>query len=232
MNEKEFPVYRVSFGRRLLRIILRAVFKPIFRLLFRFEITGKENVPYGQPYMIASNHVSIFEPPFLMAFWPEFPEAIAGHDVWDRPGQAFFVKGYGAFPVKRGEYDREVIEKMLAVLRGGRPLLIYPEGGRSHTPQMRRALPGVSYLVDKAQVPILPVGFIGTRDDLLKDVFRFKRNLIQIKIGKPFELPPITERGEERRIARQRNSDLVMLKIGELLPDEYHGEYKGKISVK
>jgi len=192
-------------------------------------LIGEENIPVGQPYLLASNHVSLLEPPLLLAFWPEKPEALAGHDVWDRPGQGILVKGWGAIPVKRGEYDRNVIEKMLAVLQDGRPLMIFPEGGRSHEPKLRRAQPGVAYLVNKAQVSVLPVAVIGTQDELLKDMFRFKRNLIQVKIGKPFQLPPITERGEARREARQRNADQVMLEIGKLLPSSYHGVYEGEV---
>lgn len=230
MGKEENSSYRVPFGVWILRVILRGLFRPLFRLLFRVEMIGKENIPLGEPYLLASNHVSLFEPPLLLAFWPEMPEAIAGHDVWDRPGQGLLVQGYGAIPVKRGEYDREVIERMLAVLKGGRPLLIFPEGGRSHSPEMQRAQPGVAYLVNKADVPVLPVAVIGTRDDLLKDVLRFKRSHIQIKIGKPFRLPPITSRGEARREQRQLNSDLVMLKIGEMLPPSYYGVYEDQLS--
>jgi 1-acyl-sn-glycerol-3-phosphate acyltransferase len=212
-----------------MRVILRAIFRPIFRLFFRIKIEGKENIPMGQPYLLACNHVSLLEPPMLLSFWPEKPEALAGHDVWDRPGQGILVKGWGAIPVKRGEYDRIVIDKMVAVLRSGRPLMIYPEGGRSHEPKMRRAWPGVAYLVDKADVPVLPVAVIGTSDELLKDLFKFNRNLIRIKIGEPFRLPPITEKGEARRQARQRNADMVMHEIGKLLPASYHGVYEGEI---
>lgn len=215
----------VMFRRKLLRFF----FRPLFRLLFRVRITGKENIPFGQPYMIASNHISIFEPPFILAFWPEIPEAVAGHDVWERTGQGLLVKWYGALPVHRGEYDREIIRNMLAALRSGHPLLIFPEGGRSHTPGMRRALPGVAYVVEKAGVPVLPIAIVGTRDDSLKQVFHGKRPKFEIRIGKPFTTSPITENGEARREARQRNSDEVMLKIAALLPEEYHGVYQGQV---
>lgn len=229
MSDLREPEYKVPALLWLRRVFLRRLFRPIFHLFFRIEIVGKENIPLKQPYILASNHVSLLEPPLLLGFWPEMPEAIAGHDVWDRPGQGFLVKGYGAIPVKRGEYDRVVIDKMVSFLRSGRPLLIFPEGGRSHEPGMRRAHPGVAYLVDRAKVPVLPVALVGTRDELLKEMFNFKRPLIQIRIGKAFTLPPITEKGEARRQARQRNSDEVMLHIGKLLPLSYHGVYAGKV---
>ena len=227
MSDNSKHTYRVPVWRWGLRVLLRMVFRPIFRLFFRIRITGKQNIPRGQVYMLACNHVSLFEPPLLLSFWPEMPEALAGHDVWDRPGQGMLVKGWGAIPVKRGEYDRIVIDKMLGALQTGRPLLIFPEGGRSHEPRLRRALPGVAYLVNKADVPVLPIAVIGSHDDLFKDLFRFTRPTIEIKIGEAFRMPQITERGEARRQARQRNADEVMLKIAALLPESYHGVYEG-----
>jgi 1-acyl-sn-glycerol-3-phosphate acyltransferase len=224
--------FRVSAGVKFKRWLLRFIFRPIFRLLFRIRITGQENVPRGSAYIIAANHISLFEPPLLLAFWPELPEVVAGHDVWDRPGQNILVKGYGALPVHRGEYDRYVIESMLAVLQSGRPLLIFPEGGRSHELGMRRALPGVAYLVDKAQTPVLPVAITGTRDDLLKGLLRLKRNRLEIRIGEPFRLAPIEAKGEARREARQTNADEVMLRIAAMLPEEYHGVYAGQVPVQ
>jgi len=221
--------YRVSVWLTLRRKLMKIFVRPIFHILFKIKVSGMENVPVGTAYMIAANHVSHFEPPFILAFWPEFPEAIAGHDVWERGISGIFVAGFGAIPVKRGEYDRKVLDTMLAVLRAGIPLMIYPEGGRSHTPGMRRALPGVAYVVDQAKVPVVPVAVVGTRNDSILQSLRFNRPTLEMRIGEPFMLPPISGKGEAKREARQRNADEVMLRIGSMLPEEYHGVYRGQI---
>jgi 1-acyl-sn-glycerol-3-phosphate acyltransferase len=207
--------------------VLKLLFKPLFQLLFSVKISGRENIPSDTSYIIAYNHISVFEPPFILAFWPVFPEALAGHDVWDRTGiQGTMVKLFGAIPVKRGEYDRESMETMLAVLRSGRPLMISPEGGRSHDIGMRRAHPGIAYLVDRANVPVVPAAIVGTHDNSFKEAIRGKRPPFELRIGKPLHLPEITEKGAARREARQRNADQVMLHIGAMLPEEYHGVYQ------
>jgi cytidylate kinase len=218
--------YQPAPKTRFFRWLLAPVFRVLFRILCGVDVYNKENVPASGPYIIAYNHISNYEPPLLLAFWPEFPEAVAGHDVFDRGGLSFFVRGYGALPVKRGEYDRKIIDLMLWVLASGRPLLIAPEGGRSHQPGLREARSGVAYLMDRARVPVVPVGIVGTSDDMLKLALRGKRPRLQIHIGKPFELPPIDGRGEERRAARQANADMVMRHIAAVLPPEYWGIYK------
>jgi 1-acyl-sn-glycerol-3-phosphate acyltransferase len=224
---KDQPPYRVAFHYRIMRLILRPLFRLLFRILCRVRVTGLENVPRRGAYLIAINHPSLFEPPFVLAFWPQAPEAAGAVEIWERPGQNVLVRLYGAIPVHRGEYDRKLIDAMVSALRSGKPLLLAPEGGRTHSPAMRRALPGAAHIVDQADVLVLPVGAVGTSDDLLKKAMRGERPLIEMRIGKPFRLPPLEGRGEARRAQRQRNADLIMLRIAALLPPEYHGYYAG-----
>ncbi len=218
-------MYRIPFHTRLIRRFLRPVFRSLFHLLSRVRISGLENVPKRGAYVVAVNHISIFEPPLILAFWPAAPEAAAAVEIWERRGQATLVRLYGAIRVHRGEYDRELVETTTAALRSGRPLVIFPEGGRTHVPGLRRALPGVAYLIDKVQAHVIPVGITGTTDDFLKRAIRGNRPTLEIRIGRPFTLPPVTGKGEERRVSRQRNADLVMAHIAALLPPEYRGVY-------
>jgi 1-acyl-sn-glycerol-3-phosphate acyltransferase len=204
---------------------MRYSFRIIFYLISRVVVTGQDNVPVGRPYLIAINHVSIFEAPLVAAFWPEFPEAAGAVEIWSRPGQSLLARAYGGIPVHRGEYDRKLLQTLLQVLESGRPLLIAPEGGRSHRPGMRRAQPGIAYLIDKADLPIIPVGIVGSTDDFFAKGIRGERPQIEMHIGNPIQLPKITSRGKARREARQRNADLVMYKIAKLMPSEYRGVY-------
>lgn len=222
MNKK---AYRVSFGLRLQRWFLTGTIGFLFRVGGRVRLTGLGNIPRGTAYVVAINHVSIYDPPLLLVSWPETLEAIGAVDVFDKPVQGPILKLYGTIPVHRGQYDRELMDTMLAILRGGYPLLIAPEGGRSHALGMRRAKPGIAYVVDEAHVPVLPVGIVGTTDDFVKKALRFRRPRLELRVGKPFALPPIAGRGEARREARQRNADLVMRHVAGLLPPEYRGVY-------
>jgi len=224
--------YRVPVKTQIIRGLLRPVFRVIFRFLSRIEITGRENVPTSGAYLIAINHVSIYDPPFLLAFWPVAPEAAGAIEIWERPGQNFLARLYRGIPVHRGSYDRELIEKLVKVLKSGRPLLIAPEGGRTHQPGLRKGLPGVAYLADKAEVPVIPVGIYGATDDFLSRALRFQRPILEMNIGKAFKLPRILGTGEARRAARQANSDLIMQHIAMLLPIDYQGLYRINASLQ
>lgn len=234
--------YRIPFHIQVNRIFLRPIIRTLFHILGRIKVTGMENVPLHKPYVIAINHISIFDPPLAVSFWPEQPEVIGAADVFAKKGQGPLLTMYGVIPVHRGDYDRVLLEKILTILKSGRPLLLAPEGGRSHEPAMRRAMPGVGYIIEHAQVPVLPVGLVGTTDDFWQRAKlyyrkgigtmwqgkRGERPKLEMRIGKPIRFPAITQKGAERREARQLNADLVMRYIAGLLPEEYHGVYAGQ----
>jgi 1-acyl-sn-glycerol-3-phosphate acyltransferase len=217
--------YRVSFTLRLQRWLLKTSLRFLFNVGGRVRLTGLANIPLATPYVVAVNHISIFDPALLVVSWPETLEVIGAVDMFEKPVLGQILKGWGTVPVHRGQYDRELIDIVRALLRAGHAMLIAPEGGRSHSPAMRRAKPGIAHIVDGARVPVVPAGIVGTSDDLLKRALRFQRPQLELRVGKPFMLPPIEGRGEARREARQRNADLVMQHLAGLLPPEYRGVY-------
>lgn len=217
--------YRISQSLRLRRPIAKTAIRWLFKLIANIKVTGLEHIPRGKPYVVAINHVSIFDPPLVLSLWPEMLEAVGADNAFDRPFQGDLLRIYGVIPVHRGEYDRVVIETMLAVLRSGRPLMIAPEGTRSHGSGLQQPKAGVAYILDEARVPVLPVALVGTNDDVLKRAFRFDRPSLEMRVGAPFSLPPIEGAGAARREARRHNTDLVMQHIAALLPAEYRGIY-------
>jgi 1-acyl-sn-glycerol-3-phosphate acyltransferase len=216
---------RIPARIRLARWVLRPAFRGVFRLISNVSISGVEHIPKQGAYLIAVNHVSLYDPPLVMAFWPSAAEAVGASDVWQRPGQSLLVRWYGVIPVHRYEYDRSALQAIQTALGEGRPLMIMPEGGRSHAPGMRRAEPGVAYIVEKSNFPVLPVGVTGTTDDFFQRAIRGGRPSVHMAIGEPLNLPPVEGKGEARRLARQRNADLIMIRIAALLPPEYRGVY-------
>jgi 1-acyl-sn-glycerol-3-phosphate acyltransferase len=217
--------YHIPLRFKIIRPVAKFVFRGLFRGLARVRIIGKENIPYGKPYVVAMNHVSIFDPPFAAAFWPEQLEIIGAIDVFGKPGQGQLLRLYGVIPVHRGDYDRPLLTKIISIIRSGIPLLIAPEGGRSHDTAMRRAKPGISYIVEQTGAPVLPVALIGTTEDFWSRAIRGQKPSLEMRIGKPITLPHITVKGAEKHAARQRNADLVMSYLAGLLPEEYRGVY-------
>ncbi len=101
--------YPIPVHIQLNRIFLRPVIRSLFYFLGRVKVFGVENAPLGKPYVIAINHISIFDPPLSVCFWPEAPEVIGASDVFGKKGQGQLLTMYGVIPVHRGDYDRDLL---------------------------------------------------------------------------------------------------------------------------
>lgn len=219
--------YKPPLFNRLSRNAMRPLFRGLFHLLAHVELHGFENIPIGKPYVTVFNHVSSFDPPFLLAFWPEGIEALGASDIWNRAGfgQNLLVRLFGGIPVRRGEYDRQALDRVTRILTSGYPLLLSPEGGRTRAPGMRRAHPGLAHIIAETGVLVLPVGIVGATSDFFVRAIRAQRPTLSLTVGVPLSLPPLAEKGEARRKSRQRNVDMVMRQVAQLLPEEYRGVY-------
>jgi len=79
------PRYDIPIYRRIIRGIMRLFFRALFHILSRVRIQGRENIPQKGPYLVTINHISMFEPPFILAFWPEALEAAGAVEIWNDP---------------------------------------------------------------------------------------------------------------------------------------------------
>lgn len=217
--------YRVPLKIRISRRFMRVFFRTLFHVLGKVELIDMENIPEDNRYVIVFNHVSIVEVPFIAAFWPRIIEIIGALAVWDRGYQGVIARMWAGIQVDRTQYDREVFKQVDRVLKAGYPLMISPEGGRSHTPGLRRGKAGVAFIVDNADVPVLPVAVVGNTIDFLNKALKFDRQVIQMIVGEPFKVPPIQGKGMERRLSRQKNTDYMMARLAALLPENYRGVY-------
>jgi 1-acyl-sn-glycerol-3-phosphate acyltransferase len=222
MSDKYHLPWWIEFNR----IVMRPAFRALFHVLGKVELYGMDKIPDHSRYMIVFNHVSMVEIPLIVAFWPRSVEVIGADVVWERRGVHIIAKLWSAVRVHRTEFDREVFNQVSRVFEADRTLMISPEGTRSHTPGLARGKPGVAYIIDNADIEIVPVGVVGNTMEFLSKGLRGERPPIQMYVGEPFRLPPLEGKGAERRALRQYNTDYIMAKVAALLPESYRGVYQ------
>ena len=217
--------FKIPFWVQIFRIVARPTFRTLFRILAQVRVEGIENLPTEGGYLVAGNHVSIYDPPFIVTFWPRTVEVAGAVAVLERPFQGRLMRMYGAMRVHRGEYNRSLLEEMTRCIQAGLPVLIMPEGRRSHTPGMQKAWHGTAYVAAKANAAVVPVGIAGT-DGVVDQWKRLRRPRMRMVIGKPLELPPVDLRSPNRKVELIQNTDRIMYAIAALLPPEYQGVYQ------
>lgn len=203
------------FGRVIIRI-----------MVFPFagwRVKGRENVSSPGPFLIACNHLHLADPPIVAASLPLKCVFMAKEDLWHNRWSRYWVENFGAFPVRRGGFDREAIRQAEDWLKKGVSVMMFPEGTRSNNARLQEALPGVALIAQRMGVPILPVSITGT--EKLVNLFWcfWHRPRITVTIGKPFCLTSFEDM--PARALRIGHMNEIMGRIAALLPQEYRGVY-------
>lgn len=196
----------------------------LFKILTRWEVEGRDNLPPGGPLLVVFNHLSHLDPALLIATLPWRITGLAVAGLREVPVTGFLLRLGGAIWVNRGHYDREALRKALAVLERGDVLVIAPEGRISVTGALERGKTGPVFLAQRANVPILPIGITGT-EDVPEKLKRFQRLHLRVIIGQVFRLPERPP-GRSRKEQLRANSDFIMRRLAELLPEKYRGVYR------
>ena len=202
--------------------VAKVIVRALFTLLTRWEVKGKENVPSQGALLVVANHLSLADPPLLGVSLGRRIIFMAKEELFRSRFAAYFLGGFGSFPVHRGELDRKAIRRAKQVLADGLALVMFPEATRSKTAQLQPALPGSALLAIHSGVPILPVGISGTEG--IKGIgWILRRPQVTVNIGRPFYLPSAGSKLTKIELAEHTNS--IMERIAELLPPQYRGVY-------
>ena len=142
--------------------LLRPVARWFCRILFRIEFHGVENIPREGACIITPNHVTYADP-----IWITIPIVRRVYYMaWDKPfeipGLGLLMRMFGAFPVNLdGAADASAQREAIELLRSGRALVMFPEGGRTKTGKLMPFKMGAFRLALSHGVPIVPVSIIG-----------------------------------------------------------------------
>lgn len=135
--------------------------------LWRFSSDGEGPADIRKRgYVVISNHESTADP-FLINNLPWDMRWIAKEELFKTPLVGWLLKLSADIPLRRG--SRESVERMMEecrrTIRGGMPVMIFPEGTRS--PADGKMLPfkdGAFQLAIETQAPILLLGISGTHN--------------------------------------------------------------------
>jgi 1-acyl-sn-glycerol-3-phosphate acyltransferase len=145
---------------------LIAVLSPLVhwfcRLAFRIHFDGVENIPSDGACIITPNHVTYADP-----IWITIPiRRRVYYMAWDKPFRVpvlgLLMRMFGAFPVNLDvAADASAQREAIELLKKGRALVMFPEGGRTRTGKLMPFKMGAFRLALAHGVPIIPVSIRG-----------------------------------------------------------------------
>lgn len=180
-------------------------------LLFRTRGIGVGNVPRRGPVILAPNHFSAWDHFFTGVYLRRPVRFMAKSQLFKHPVIEFIFFHGGVFPVRRGSRDEEAFITARTILDKGGLVLIYIEGGRSRTRELREPKPGVGRLALETGVPVIPVAIHGSAGVRRWKRLRFPK--VTVEFGEPIEFPAEEDASRERH---QEASEGVFARVREM----------------
>lgn len=153
-----------------------------FKYIFGFKVIADYDYAevIKEKCIIASNHMSNFDPPLIGASMPIAIHFLAKEELFKFKPLGWLITKFNATPVRRGVVDKKAIGRVNDILNREETIVIFPEGSRKSF----TAKPGIGLLAMNTQSKILPV-YLENSNHLFQCMLRIKR--LKIYIGQPIE---------------------------------------------
>jgi 1-acyl-sn-glycerol-3-phosphate acyltransferase len=173
-------------------LIMRTILSPV-------KVTGMAigqnaaNDP-SRPRVYAVTHASALDIPILYVYLPFQFRIIFKSELLSYPFIGWHLKRSGQVCINQQNPSLSIgsIKSALRSLRGGTPLVIFPEGGRTRDGQIQPFLPGAFFLAIKAQADIVPIALIGTFDLLPMNTYHIKCQPLEMRVGEVISTAGLT----------------------------------------
>lgn len=175
-----------NFLTRLYQLYaLRVVFIPFASLFYKFKISGNRFAIKNTPCIVASNHISYFDP-FIVRWASRRNLAyMAKKELFDASNYiAKNISRLGAFPVNREKLEVSTIKTVKEVFKAKWNLCIFPQGGIRKNKKIENINKGFVVIAKMVNADILPVAISG----LEKYNWNiFKKTVVNVVVGDPIK---------------------------------------------
>lgn len=185
-------------------------FKILSALFFPLTVIGRETLPAGQGFIIASNHISNMDPFILGLASRRRLSYVTKDTLFRNRVLGYLLYRVDAFPIKRGASDFRAMRETLRRLKKGAPVVLFPEGTRQMAGVERKIHEGIGFIVAKAGVPVIPAYIQGSQKVLAPGSKVLRRHRVTVIFGAPLHFVKHQSYADIARQVMERVSSLAM----------------------
>lgn len=165
--------------------ILWVLVRVIGRLWFHYRVEG--TVPATGGLLVAANHASYLDIPLLGCGMKRRAWYLGRSDLFPIPVVNAVLRSLGWIPIRLGRFDREAFSRAIELIRQGKVVVIFPEGGRSRDGRLRPPKAGIGVIVSKTGCPVVPAYLKGTFEVLPTGAWWPRRRPVTVRFGTPIQ---------------------------------------------
>ena len=164
--------------------IVRLFSLTFFKFFHSFRTSGADNLPPG-PLILAPNHASYLDPPATGCGLFRVTYYLARHTLFKPPIASWLLPSIGSIPVNQNSPGPSSLKNIFEVFKNKGTLVLFPEGQRTFDGNLRKAEPGIGMIAARANVPVVPVHIIGSREAMPRNGSWHPFRPIRVVYGQP-----------------------------------------------
>jgi 1-acyl-sn-glycerol-3-phosphate acyltransferase len=174
----------------------------------RIRVHGSDRVRPDRSYVYMANHSSLIDIPALFAYLPFQFRIMAKKELFYVPFMGWHLWSSGNFPVDRSDGRKTALSlrRVIAGVRAGKSLAVFPEGTRTPDGRLQEFKPGAFKIAMRAGVQIVPVTIRGTFKLLPKTTLAPRPGRVEVIIGTPIDTSLYDEKRLHELIKRTREA--------------------------
>ncbi|MCH9682335.1 MAG: 1-acylglycerol-3-phosphate O-acyltransferase [Deltaproteobacteria bacterium] len=167
--------------------------------LWSVQVEGREHIDGRAPYMMVSNHLSLVDIFVVHRLFCHY-KWVSKIEIFRMPLIGWNMRLAGYIPLRRGDRHSvvEMLDRCRVALERGSSVMMFPEGTRSRTGQLKEFKPGAFELARDVAVAVLPMVIQGTATALPKKGLTVSRARMRVTV-----LPPIPKAEVEASTVEQ-----------------------------
>lgn len=190
-------------------------FRAVFATYFRWRVIGAENVPKSGAVILAANHESYIDPPFIGAGLDRDINYLARQSLFRFPVMGTILRSWNSVPVDRDGGGAKGLKIILGRLLGGAGIILFPEGTRTYDGKLQPARPGIGLVIAKSTAPVVPVRVFGTYEAWGRHQKFPRPKRIAVRYGQPMNFGKL--RAEAKECSKDRLKELYQQIADEIM---------------
>jgi 1-acyl-sn-glycerol-3-phosphate acyltransferase len=180
---------------------MRVALAPLADWYFSLRGEGQERLPAG-PFILAANHSSMLDWLFVARFVTRPVRFVLSREFFDQRGVTWVYRSLGVIPIRDGAIELSAVRQLLATLKRGEIVGVFPEGRITRDGALAPGEPGIIAMAARAGVPIVPAGVHGAFEAFPREARVPLPRPVRIRFGEPIGVPEaaVADRDEQLRV--------------------------------
>jgi len=190
-------------------------FRSAGKAFYNLSLVNEEKLVREGGVLMAANHESFLDPPLIGISHPENVTYLARKTLFKGIAKWLYRK-WDAIPIDQENPDMTGLKSIIKALKSQKKVVMFPEGERTLTGELGKALPGVGLIIAKSQATVQPMRIFGAREALPRGSGNLKMAQISVVVGDPIYFDQEMLKSYKGKQGYQAIADMVLQAIAKI----------------